>query len=789
MTKVQNGNGSRNMTLLWVRTDSIGDNILASSMLPEIKKRFPDHAITVLCQGHVAELYEHCPEIDGVITFDRAMAYANEAYRDELIERLRLLKPDIALNSVFSREPLTDILTIGSMATERIAFNGDLANGMTTQLRQTNNTLYTKLIYTCCQQRTEMYRHEEFLRGIGIDTTRDGLRPLLWLCGQDMAFADDFFKENALLPQDTIALFPWAKNHHNIYKAYAQVIGHFKGYNCVIVGGGDASEAAHLIRAELPYCHDLTGKTTLRQCAAIIGRCRLYLGCDSSGAHMASALGVANVVVLGGGHFGRFIPYSPLTTAVCLPLECYGCNWNCIYRSAHCVSDISPEAIVQAMKMTLSPTDGQLTRPRIVVDNTRGAGQFSDPGQRHCQPPSHRWRWSDSYLTSRDVEVINYLSPGPSHKVSGMQEGALPTIYAGDDSPLVSVLVSTYNSEGFMRECLEDLQGQTIAQGTEIIVVDAASTQDERAIVHEYQRQYHNITYVRTGTRIGVYEAWNIAVKIARGQYITTFSTNDRLRMDALELLAGHLNDNPNCMLVYGDSYLTEVPHQTFDNHHCCDIYRWPEFCYEDLLCNCLIGPHPMWRRGVHDDIGYFDARYKAIGDQDFWLRLGQRYEIHHIPEVTGLYWTTPDALSRKGQLPAHENLEIRLYHQQSYLNRLKQTVTVNNLFSKRPLYIWGAGQAGELTLNMLLNSNIHVDGLIDSDPNRCDKHLMGLAIHQPSHLQQLAQTSRRPFVVIASMYANQIRPFLLSLGLKDRQDFWTNIYTFWALKALTTKR
>ncbi|MBF0317632.1 MAG: glycosyltransferase, partial [Nitrospirae bacterium] len=769
--------------VLWVRTDSIGDNILASSMLPHIRKRYPAAVITVLCQGHVAELYEYCPEIDGIITFDKKTAYADDGYRNDLLEKLRLLGPEIALNPVFSREPLTDILTIGSMATERIAFNGDFANGMNQHLRQTNNPLYTKLIHTGCQQRTEIYRHWEFLRSIGVDVTEDALKPLLWLCREDEAFADAFFEENTLRPQETIALFPWAKNRHNIYNGYARVLEHFKDYHCVIVGGRDASDAARAIKAKLPYCHDLTGKTTLRQSASIIGKSRIYLGADSSGAHMASALGVANVVVLGGGHFGRFIPYSALTTSVCLPLECYGCNWNCPYPSTYCVEDISLEAVVQTMKIALSTADAQPIRPRIVVDNTESGNR---------EPTKPRWRWSDSFLTLTDVEVIRYPAnspcpPSPPKSSPNNWYQGMGIQYV--EFPIVSVLVSTYNSEEFMRECLEDLQGQTIARDMEVIVVDAASPQDERTIVQEYQRRYTNITYVRTGTRISVYAAWNMAIKMARGQYITTFSTNDRLRRDACEILAGYLNDTPDCMLVYGDSYLTEVPHQSFDAHHCHDLYRWPEFRYEDLLYNCMIGPHPMWRRQVHDDIGYFDDRYESLGDQDFWLRLGERYEIHHLPEVTGLYWVTPDALSRKGQLPAREHLEIRMCYQQRYIDRLKRTVTVNNLFNKRPLYIWGAGHAGELTLNMLLNSGIQVDGFIDGDPNKCGKSSAGLTIHKPSHIQVLTRANRRPFIVIASMYAHQIRPFLLTMGLKDRQDFWTNIHTFWALKGLTEKR
>lgn len=57
----------------------------------------------------------------------------------------------------------------------------------------------------------------------------------------------------------------------------------------------------------------MSGQTTLRQIAALLSRCRLAVGSDTGLAHMACALKVPNVILVGGGHFGRFLPYSALT--------------------------------------------------------------------------------------------------------------------------------------------------------------------------------------------------------------------------------------------------------------------------------------------------------------------------------------------------------------------------------------------------------------------------------------------------------------------------------------------
>jgi hypothetical protein len=89
--------------------------------------------------------------------------------------------------------------------------------------------------------------------------------------------------------------------------------------------------------------------------------------------HAACAVGTPNAVLLGGGHFGRFMPYDGATVAAALPLDCFGCDWRCRFDRPVCVRDVPVEVVALAIGLAL---DGPAARPRVVVPG--GAGSVSD---------------------------------------------------------------------------------------------------------------------------------------------------------------------------------------------------------------------------------------------------------------------------------------------------------------------------------------------------------------------------------------------------------------------------
>jgi len=231
----------------------------------------------------------------------------------------------------------------------------------------------------------------------------------------------------------------------------------------------------------------------------------------------------------------------------------------------------------------------------------------------------------------------------------------------------VSAIVSTYHAERFLRGKLEDLEAQTIAHDLEIIVIDSGSPQNERAIVEEFQGRYPNIRYLRTERRETVYQAWNRGIRMATGEFVTNANTDDRLRRDALETLAGALDRHPECVLAYPDMRITRQENATFEAHTPFGFRDWPPYDRLALLELCCVGPFPLWRRSLHDEIGYFDERYKSAADYEFWLRAALRHPFIHVPEFLGLYWLSEETVSRKGDLPTLEYLQVQKTYRPKY--------------------------------------------------------------------------------------------------------------------------
>jgi glycosyltransferase involved in cell wall biosynthesis len=244
----------------------------------------------------------------------------------------------------------------------------------------------------------------------------------------------------------------------------------------------------------------------------------------------------------------------------------------------------------------------------------------------------------------------------------------------------VSAIVSTYNSAELIEGCLKDLCEQTLYKrgDLEIVVIDSASTENEWEIIQEFTTDHEHILAVRTQGRESLYTAWNRAICYARGGYITSANTDDRHRYDALEVLASVLDDYNEVGIAYGDVLKTNRPNETFTCNSSKEAFRWGPYSLEKLEDHCCIGPQPLWRRRLHDEIGGFNEQYQSAADYDFWLRAALFYSFYHVDQVLGLYLDNPQSLEHRDLTSHYERIDVLNCHHLRKQEALKEKPLVS---------------------------------------------------------------------------------------------------------------
>lgn len=108
----------------------------------------------------------------------------------------------------------------------------------------------------------------------------------------------------------------------------------------------------------------------------------------------------------------------------------------------------------------------------------------------------------------------------------------------------ISVLVAVYNTEQYLRQCLDSLTSQTLTD-IQIICIDDCSTDSCPQILQSYAERDERILLLRTPANSGQAKARNLGLMYAEGEFTTMLDSDDYLAPDALEQAWHALKQDP----------------------------------------------------------------------------------------------------------------------------------------------------------------------------------------------------------------------------------------------------
>jgi glycosyltransferase involved in cell wall biosynthesis len=222
--------------------------------------------------------------------------------------------------------------------------------------------------------------------------------------------------------------------------------------------------------------------------------------------------------------------------------------------------------------------------------------------------------------------------------------------------PKISLVTSIFKADEYIEQFMEDITRQTVFKDKcEWIIINPNSPGNEEEKIKPYLEKYPNIIYKRLDYDPGIYDTWNIAIKMSSGEYVTNANADDRKSPNSIEEHAKMLYLNPDVDLVYADSFISRKPNERWeDMNQNNEKYNFEQFSIEAMLRGNPPHNNPMWRKTIHDQNGYFDQKYKSAGDWDFWLRCAfNGSKFMKISNILGVYYFNPVGMSTN---PEHDS-------------------------------------------------------------------------------------------------------------------------------------
>nr|WP_294514592.1 glycosyltransferase [uncultured Rhodopila sp.] len=118
---------------------------------------------------------------------------------------------------------------------------------------------------------------------------------------------------------------------------------------------------------------------------------------------------------------------------------------------------------------------------------------------------------------------------------------------AGGPVPRVSVLMTTYNGAGFIRDSIDSVLAQTLTD-FELVVVDDGSTDATAAVLAAYDDP--RLRVVRPERNLGVAGARNFGLEACRGGYIAAHDHDDISLPERLAVQVRYLDAHPEVVLA-----------------------------------------------------------------------------------------------------------------------------------------------------------------------------------------------------------------------------------------------
>lgn len=319
------------------------------------------------------------------------------------------------------------------------------------------------------------------------------------------------------------------------------------------------------------------------------------------------------------------------------------------------------------------------------------------------------------------------------------------------------------NTGKYLHECLSSIRRQTFSFW-ELIVVNDHSTDDTLPVLQQHMLEDNRIQ-VFQNTGQGITPALALAFSKTRGEFITRMDGDDVMPETRLEIMTRAMEALPRKTVITGKVryFSTEavsegyVSYQNWLNERIEQKDHW-DWIYRECV---IASPNWMCRKTDLKEIGGF-ATLSYPEDYHLVLKWYEHgFSVYSLPETTLLWREHPERTSRNSDL-----------YDQSHFFKLKIKHFVRHSLGKATLVLWGVGNKGRLTAQIL-----DVQGQdftwMDMNPDKYPDGITGHAIGKFTDVEE--QNDFKLLIAVFPLEKERLRleKYLSDNGLKMGVDYW----------------
>lgn len=329
--------------ILIIRNDGIGDVLNSTPAISALRDAYPDAHISVVVKPPGAEMLRLNPHVDEALIYDSDNMSLKSRWR--FLRQLRASGYDMAV--ALRNASQSNFMAYFSGARYRI--------GRRSERKRFSFTLTNAVdLHDLKGTKHETERNMDIARLAGAGNVPREL--VLRLSEDEREWARNFLRSAS---RPLVGIHPGGSSFDKLWPAenFADVanrlIGDF-GAKIVLFGGRGEEDLVRSIQDKMTHPPILATGIQLRQFAALVAECSLFLCNDSGPMHIAAALKVPTVAIFGPTDHVRWKPHSENAVIVRRDMDCWPCSAHKCKRAFECTKSLPVEDVWSAVIDKLS---------------------------------------------------------------------------------------------------------------------------------------------------------------------------------------------------------------------------------------------------------------------------------------------------------------------------------------------------------------------------------------------------------------------------------------------------